>query len=254
MNQDLDLILYAGLASARAAEPSPADVRAVVARADRRRWRWRLRRKQSLVLVLAGLAISGGAAATLLDNDRNIDEAVRNHGAFPSSGDPALDRLIAEAKTRPELAPLANTFTVEAQVVDPAGGPPWVLVVWRSKSGGWCKVAARQEGGQIGSLAADGSMHAFPFHEGGVCTAQPLGPDDATLDATSYPAGPTVVYGVAGRDVARVRLSGLPGLSELATSKRGAFMAIIPEPVPRPRPKADLVLRDGTVRPGPGSG
>jgi aspartyl-tRNA(Asn)/glutamyl-tRNA(Gln) amidotransferase subunit B len=40
--------------------------------------------------------VGGGVVAEVIDRDRDIDEIVRNQGPLPSSGDAALDRLVAE--------------------------------------------------------------------------------------------------------------------------------------------------------------
>jgi hypothetical protein len=247
MNQDLDYTLARLLAPARAAEPTALELRTVLDRSGRRRFR--LRRGRSLAALLAALVVAGGAAAGLLGPDRNIDERVRNNGAFQSTGDPALDRLVAAARTHPDFAPLADTFSIEARVADPTGEPAWALVVWRTETAGWCAQAAREQAGRIGEIDAAGGFQPFPFHEGGVCTSGSLAPDGALFFSEFHAGRQAIVYGVAGRDVAAVSVTGIAGVGELTPSARGGFMAVVPwsEAGP-PRPRAILRLRNGRTR------
>jgi hypothetical protein len=252
VSYDFDSFLYSAFEPLRAVEPTPNEIRAILERTRRRRWR--LRRRRTLAVALAALAIGGGATAALLDRDAQIDNQVRNQGPFESSGDPALDRLIAEARTKPALAPIADTFSVEVRAADPAGGPDWVLVVWRSETGGWCNVPARERGAEIGVLDESGQFTPFPFHTGGACTPAPLAADTAHVAAISYPGGPTILHGVAGRRVVHIHVTGLEGLSEVTPSKRGGLMVVLPQATRSPTLDVELELDDGTRQPLVGRG
>lgn len=232
---------------AREAELTDREFAAAAARA-RRRWWQRFRRGPALIAVAAALVVGGGAVAGLFDRDEQIDQQVRQRGPFTSSGDPALDRLIAAARTRPGLAPLAATFTLEARAPDPVGGRDWVQVVWRTKTAGWCSYPGRAMGDEIKATRPDGGLGGFPFEEGGSCSDRPLTADGALVLARTYAGGPTVVHGVAGKSVAAVRVPGIPGVGELAPTGRGGFMAVVPQEIRSPSLRAELVLRDGTVR------
>jgi hypothetical protein len=250
VNGELETILRAGFSNARAIEPSDADIARVLARAQRRRgrWRWRLGRGPTILLAGAALVLGAGAAAELISRDTEIDEHVRNQGPFKSSGEAALDRLIARARTKAKFAPLADTFSIEARQDSPDGGLDWALIVWRSETGGWCHAAARQGGDKVGVVREDGRFVEFPFHEGNACTPGPLAPDEASFTTNTYAGGPTLVHGVAGRAVASIEVDGLPGVTKLAVTDRGAFLAVIPQEIRDPTLRLVLVLRDGTRR------
>ncbi|MEA2494927.1 MAG: hypothetical protein QOJ29_2838 [Thermoleophilaceae bacterium] len=242
---EFDAFLYRAFEPVRELEPSAALVRGAVTRAERRRWRFG--RRGTLAVALAALMVGGGAVAELMNNDRKIDEQVRNQGPLQSSGDPALDRLVAQARTKPELAPIANTISVEARQPDPRGGLDWVLVVWRTQSGGWCSLPARQQGDQIGARrSVAGQLRPFQFAEGGACSSPPLTVDEVRPQLTSYPGGPTILHGVAGRAVAALTISGLPGVDALKPGERGGFMAVVPQEVTPASLTIDIGLKDGS--------
>lgn len=248
MSYDIDAVLTTAFEPLRSLEPTNGQIQAALRGAERRPRRWRLRRRNGLVIALAALAIGGAATAGLLNRDSQIDEQVRNHGPLPSSGDRALDRLIAEAKTKPGLAPIANTFSIEARAADPSGGPEWVLVVWRTRTAGWCSLPARQRGTEIGAIDEKGGFHAYPFESGGSCSERTLSPREVGIGVTSYAAGPTIISGVAGKDVAQVdvRIKGVDGESRLTPSRRGGFMAVLGQETRRLSFEAEAILRDGT--------
>jgi hypothetical protein len=241
---EFDAFLYRAFEPVRELEPSAALVRGALARAERRRWRFG--RRGTLAIALAALMVGGGAVAELINNDRQIDEQVRNQGTLQSSGDPALDRLVARARTKPELAPIADTISVDARQADPRGGLDWVLVVWRTQTGGWCSFPARQQGDQIGARMSSGQLRPFQFAEGGDCSSAPLAVDDVRPQLTFYPGGPTVLHGVAGRAVAVLTISGLAGVSELKPGERGGFMAVVPQEVSTASLSIDIELKDGS--------
>lgn len=253
MSYDIDTLLNQGFEPLRSLEPSPVQIQTALRGAERRRPWPRLRRRNGLVIALAALAIGGGATAALIDRDTQLDEQVRNHGPLPSSGDRALDRLIAAAKTKPSLAPVAKTFSIEVRAADPLGGPEWVLVVWRTKTAGWCSLPAREQGERLGEIAEDGRFRPYPFAEGGSCSARPLGATEAGMVLENRPGVATIVSGVAGRDVAQVevRVKGLPGVRTLTPSRRGGFMAVLPDLGRHLGFRATKILRDGTRLPSP---
>jgi hypothetical protein len=146
------------------------------------------------------------------------------------------------------LAPLARTFSLETRVPDPTGAAPWVLVVWRTRAGGWCSYPGRERGGQILGTTPNGALGGFPFQEGGSCSERPLDANEATVLARTFPGGPTVVHGVAGKDVVKVRVPSLPGVGELTPSKRGAFMAVLPDEIRAPTLRVVLEQSNGSQR------
>jgi hypothetical protein len=242
-----DQMVADAIAAARTAELSDAEVRTIVTRAQRRWWH-RFMRGPALIAVGAALVIAGGAAAGLFDRDAQIDKQVVQQGPFKSSGSPALDRLIAASQTKPALAPLAGTFTLETRVADPAGGAPWVLVVWRTRTGGWCTYPGREQAGRILGTRTNGALGTFPFQEGGSCSDKPLARDGVNVAAQTYAGGPTTVHGVVGKDVVAVRVPTVPGVGELTPSDRGGFLAVIPGEDRSPTLRLELQLRDGRTR------
>jgi hypothetical protein len=247
MSQGIDAILERAFETARTMEPAPADVRAVIARSRRRR---RFGRGPALILVGAALVAGGGAVADILSRDQQIDAQVTNSGPLPSSGEAGLDRLIALAKTKKEFAPIAATFSIEGSAPDPKGGPEWVLVVWRTQTGGWCTLAARRDGDKIGGSGPDGQLLPFPFQEGNSCSTAPLKPDDASMGLLQLPDVATIVSGIAGPDVAAVNVTAPPEAGRLVPSPRGGILAVLPpRPEHYPSFKGDVELRDGSHHP-----
>ena len=231
----------------REVEPTERELAALRNRLAIRQRPRRQRLRVALVVAIF-LLLAIGAAAAFFDFDEWLDERIEEVGPLPSSGDPALDRLIAEARTRPEFAPLARSFSFAREVRDPGGGPSWVLVVWRTRTGGWCEHPGRRVGGRVGGLTRSGHFIAFPFQEGRSCTAAPLADDVATVNTDTYPGGPTVVHGVAGDSVAVVRVSGLGENLELRPGKRGGLLAVVDREERRPQLRVEAELRDGTTR------
>jgi hypothetical protein len=142
---------------------------------------------------------------------------------------------------------VANTFTSERTVADPAGGPSWTLVVWRTQTGGWCSYPGRRRGEEIGSIDAAGKFTAFPFHQSSACTTR-VGAGTVALQVDVPPGGPTVVSGVAGKDVVRLDVAGVPGLDALFPSARGGFLAVVPGAVKVSQLDIEAELRDGSRR------
>jgi hypothetical protein len=140
-----------------------------------------------------------------------------------------------EEVAAPDPAPVPGSDSVEAQAADPAKGPPWAIRVYEAIGGQSCSDFGRVVGGRIGLVDGAGAFHERrPADAGGNCgdpdaaigllLAADYYPDDPTTDAVEAPR--TVVHGIAGRLVDRVRVGWPDGAAVAPLSPRRGFISV----------------------------
>jgi hypothetical protein len=214
-----DPLLAGAFAPARSAEPSDAEVAAVLTRAPAppSGVGRRVRPPRLLVPALAAIALVLAAAYAAPPTRAAIDEAVTGVvGVFDGwgSGDPASapGRALGESEEAPGYFRIGAWSKLHE---------PRVI----AETGGYRLYAYRESSGTIGFDLGDtgfgmGGYSAADFHRG-ICF---LGP--GTTDDTD-PRGPRPFFGVTGTGAQAVRLDYADGGSESAAADEGGFVLLI---------------------------
>ncbi|HEX2084690.1 MAG TPA: hypothetical protein VHF89_03335 [Solirubrobacteraceae bacterium] len=142
-------------------------------------------------------------------------------------------------------APTGGTDSTEGRVPDPLGeGPPWSVVVFRSRDGRTCTAVGRNVRGRVGAIN-DGEFHEYPIHEGASCMDLTKIPAGATVGSGAEPHVRTTVHGLAGPDVERIVLTTPEGTRDLPIVRRGAFLAVLEPSVEIPDVEVVAILKSG---------
>jgi hypothetical protein len=176
-------------------------------RRDRRRARWRGVVLGALV-ALPIAATSGAATAVVLRE------------AVVTAPDPA--------QVPDEQTPLAGTARViPLRAKDPGGGLPWALRVARGKTGFTCTTVGQVKDGTFGLTGLDRVFRRLPGElsdtcgQGGTLTGARLMAADKRVNVRS------IVYGVAGAQLAAVTLTTAKGDRPLEIGPGGTYITAL---------------------------
>ena len=146
-----------------------------------------------------------------------------------------------------DLEPAAPHVWLAARTPVP-DGLPWVLRLYRSKTGDTCAEPGRLLKHQFGQLAAGGRFVVLPLGPSGTCANLGDGPLSLAMNryaARQGHAAQTVIFGVASPRVRSVVLHSSEGADDIPLD-RGAFLIVRPGP-----PESGLLIevrsRDGTI-------
>lgn len=168
------------------------------------------------IIAVAGVAVAGTAFATGL--------------------------VGSDTESPPELTPVPNTASVVATAPDPDGGLDWGLRVSTSKTGGVCFTVDRIKDGRYGRLDGSGSFTEMPLGRGQSCG--PASAAEDSLVGASSQGGTLVIHGVAGSDVAEVRI----GDKRLTPTPRGGWLAAFRgQDSDLPDHPVDVLSQDGSL-------
>jgi hypothetical protein len=192
----------------------------------------RTTRSLAVAVVLLVLLAATAAAATLL---------VLRGSVIPAARD-----------VPPEQTPAPGSGRVsDLRVADPQSGvPPWTLRIARSKTGLICSTVGQIVNGQFGLVGLDHRFRAFDEGVSDSCGTQRNNAASLigarVFDAANRRDVRTVVSGVAGDSLARVRLSLATGRRvEVPVAAGGLFVSVLrgyPEDI---GVTARLVFKDG---------
>lgn len=174
----------------------------------------RLSRPVAVVIVTAviGFAFVTAVAAVVQERAPDRDHP---HAAAPF-GDPGAE---------------PGTDSVEGRVADPGGGgPPWSVVVFRSRDGRTCAAAGRNVDGKVGAINR-GRFSEYPIRDGASCADLDSVPAGVQITSRVGDDENTVVHGVAGDDVRSIEIRTPSGAVTPAIGRRGGFVAVFPSTV-----------------------
>lgn len=142
-----------------------------------------------------------------------------------------------------------GTSSVEGEAPDPRRqGPPWAVIVYRSRDGRMCAAFGRKVDGKVGALNG-GRFSEYPIHEGGSCIDLRAAPAGAQVSAGAGPEDRTIVHGIAGPRVKAVDVTTPSGTRPAEIGPRGGFVVALEPGTAVPDVSVVAVLEDGdTVR------
>ncbi|CAA9515160.1 MAG: hypothetical protein AVDCRST_MAG85-2565 [uncultured Solirubrobacteraceae bacterium] len=187
---------------------------------------------QLAIAALACIALGfGGVTAVQAVVDDRPTANEHSHSSDPDREDPTS----AEP----------GTDTVEASAEDPRGeGPPWSVVVYRSKDGRTCAAAGRKVNGRVGALNS-GRFTEYPIHEGGTCVDLTAVPAGAQVRAGTGPEDRIIVHGVAGPKVRTIEVSSRSGAAVVDIGPRGGFVTALQPGTALAQVRVVAILKDG---------
>lgn len=205
---------------------------------------------EDLGLQLRSAAVEQAAArrAASIRRRRQRTTGVALIAAFGVAGAAGAAQLIgigAPVDDRRDVAPVlrpaaGGTRTIAVTVADPAGGPSWAVAAYTGTDKRPCAVAGRSRAGRLGEQASVDVFRPYPPNFAGSCGT--LGDRTLIYNVTrpKDTALRTLVYGRAGRDVPRVRVTAEGRRFTVPTGPQGAFLLVF---------TGALVSRDVAVRP-----
>lgn len=175
--------------------------------------RKRLLQRPALAAALASLTIAATATGSAL---------------ILSQGAPIHPAPLADFTA--DQRPLIGSDHVSGvHTADPAGGAPWGLRVYRSKTGDPCAIVGQLSGTALGSVTRN-TFHELPLSGPGTCVhllgrARPLSMGTRKFVAPGE-APRTVIYGIAGPLVASIKLDNGTTKQTIVPGKDGAYLAV----------------------------
>lgn len=179
------------------------------------RWRRSTKRRRMTYVAVAGVLAAAGAAgaASLISVGEPIDEAKDVPGG---------------------LAPLPQAGAIAVQADDPAGGLPWGVRVYESRSGSDCAVPGRLRGNELGFVQS-GRFRPLAGDATGSCGDLDTRPFFVATEASKETPVHTLVYGRARIGVRQIQLAGPDGMRSAKPGRAGAFLFVYRGSVPLSR-------------------